>query len=109
MVYAYEHALFVFFRYVVFGLACLSLPFVLRHLGHNRLFHILLLYLGYMLATAFWSQPPIEYDTWREGVWQVGRLVVLLAAFIVATVALHRELGPAFEVGLKVVEPGESK
>ena len=56
-----------------------------------------------MLATAFWSQPPIEYDTWREGAWQVGRLVVLLAAFIVATVALRRELGPAFEIGLKVV------
>ncbi len=99
----YEHALFVFFRSVVFALACLSLPFVVRHLGHSRLFHVLLAYLGYMLATAFWSQPPIEYDTWREGAWQVGRLVVLLISFIVATVALRRKLEPAFEVALKAV------
>jgi len=99
----YEHAHFVFFRYCVFGLACLTLPFVFPRLRRSLLFYLLLLFLGYMVATVFWSQPPLAYESWREGAWQVSRLGALILGFVVATVALRTELGTAFETSLKIV------
>ena len=98
----YEHALFVFFRNWVFLLACLTLPFVVHRLRRSRLFYILLLFVGYMVATIFWSEPPLEHESWREGTWQVGRQGVLITGFIIATVALRTELGTAFEASLKI-------